>query len=156
MRGEYVIYMKSEGKIKQKLKQVRFRHLKKRIDVSLKKVPRNCVHNERHVVLNSDNPEPVGLCMYNSETPEQWGGVICDDEIDGCIKQAQDCPFFVASKSKGAITEEFQTLIDGEVGPLASEYPDVAALQWMLKEEYPFELSWWQKLRLFFKGKPRA
>jgi len=148
--------MKSEGKIKQKLKQVRFRHLKKRIEISLKQVPHNCVHNERHIVLNSDNPDPVGLCMYNSEATEQWGGVICDDEIEGCIKQAQECPFFVASKSKEETTEEFRILVEGEVGSLANEYPDVAALQWILQEEYPFELSWWQKVRLFFKGVPRG
>ena len=94
--------------------------------------------------------------MYNSEATEQWGGVICDDEIEGCIKQAQDCPFFVASKSKEETTEEFRILVEGEVGSLANEYPDVAALQWILQEEYPFELSWWQKVRLFFKGVPRG
>ena len=148
--------MKSEGKLKQKLKQVRFRHLKKRIEISLKQVPHNCVHNEKHVVLNSEDPNPVGLCMYNSDTPEEWGGVICDGEIRGCLEQAQGCPFFVARKSKAAVTEEFQELMDGDVGVLASEYPDIAALQWALDDEQPFQLTWWQRVLLFFKGKPRG
>lgn len=46
------------------------------------------------------------------------------------------CPFFQPSKTEEEIEEEVNlTLKSGNMGEIASKYPDIAALLWVLSEE---------------------
>ena len=156
--------MKSEKETEQKLRAVKASYLVKKYKERLSKKPCNCVHNYRYSTVDADTdhnyrhlvdwPEmeqqddeesrEVGLCMLNADNPEEWGGVICDDE-----ETAQNCPFFQARFSKEDIESEFESeLEDDKV--VAHNYKDIAALQWMLGEKvYSWDLKWHQKMKVF-------
>jgi hypothetical protein len=47
---------------------------------------------------------------------------------------AKGCPLWEPLKSKADLKREFYATIQGDRGVLASEYPDVAALMWVLDD----------------------
>jgi hypothetical protein len=125
--------MKTEGQVRQQLKQVIFRHLKARLQDNFKRTPHRCRHNSD---VELEPGQTVGICVYPQ--PDGPRGVPCDARLGG-VEQAQGCDLFKPAKKKGAIKAEFQVLVgDRERGRLASEYPDIAALMWVLDE---FELT---------------
>ncbi|MDB4278184.1 hypothetical protein N9917_01140 [Deltaproteobacteria bacterium] len=122
--------MKSESAIKHKLKQVRFRHLKKRVSSLLKERPGNCTYNHRfmHPLTNGT---PTGMCVC----PALEGERLCDPDWGGTEK-AKACPHFQAQQSKDDIKEGFRSeLGDMTFAQLAYHFPDMAALMWTLGEE---------------------
>jgi len=135
--------MRTEAEIRQKLKQVQFRHLKKLLEANFKQRPCNCAHNEVHQSLNGSG-DPIGLCMYGSENPEEWEGVICDEAFGG-ITLARNCGTFKPHKTKIEIKAEFNALMENEdLGVIAAQYPDVAALLWTLGER-GYTPTLWQR-----------
>lgn len=128
--------MQSEGKIKKKLKDAKFRYMKRELRDKLKKCPENCQYNERHTfttysyVEGQEKPVPhvheVGLCMYGAANPEEWQGKICDD-----VETAQECPLFLGKFDKEDIKAAFEEKLEDPV-VLAEQYKDLAALQWVL------------------------
>lgn len=122
--------MRSEGAIKHKLKQLRFRYLKKLLDANFKRNPGNCKHNHRHTQGKGE----IGLCLYGSDEPESWKGIVCDEEVGG-IRQARSCDYFTPHKTKLELKSEFDTLVRGDIAKVASRYPDMAALLWALGDE---------------------
>jgi len=141
--------MKDEGSIRHKLKQVRYRHLKKRLEHNFKKLPCNCAFNETHVVRNG-SAGSVGLCMYGADSPETWEGVLCDAEIEGGIEQARSCPMFTPLRTKDVVKEEFGSLMDKEPHEVAKDFPDIAALLWVLGDSEEWNLTIWDNIKLFF------
>lgn len=122
--------MKTEGEIRQKLKQVLFRHRKKRLDSLFKPTSYGCVHNAS-VELTEE--AVVGVCgLIQDGRPR---GVLCDarfhaDEI------AKNCPFWEPEKTKDEVKEEFQEILEsGNRGLVASNFPDAAALMWVLDDD---------------------
>lgn len=121
--------MREEATIRQRLKQVLFRHLQKKLRANFKKLPHTCKHNRAYRV---DGDASVGVC-HAAKSP---GRLICDSRIGGCVEWVKTkCPWWEAKKSKEQIKREFSELIEsGERGRIASEYPDVIALKWVLDD----------------------
>lgn len=122
--------MKSESATKHKLKQVRFRHLKKRVAAGLKELPENCGHNHEfmHPLTNGT---PTGMCIC----PAQTGERLCDRAWGG-IEKAKSCPHFQAKQTKDEIKSEFASALEGmSFAQVAYHFPDMAALMWTLGEE---------------------
>lgn len=129
--------MKSEGQIKQKIKQVVFRHRKAYIRHGLARHPENCTHNQKvSLPVHMSNRATLRICGYCPEGGEP-NNVVCDSTMGG-ERQAGECPFFEPNRSAENLKEEFNRKLglNGEdpveIGYIAQEYPDVAALLWVL------------------------
>jgi hypothetical protein len=129
--------MRSQGHIKQQLKQVTFRHLKKKLRELFKQRPDTCQHNLA-VVLDADSY--VCLCgvLAGDGTARN---IPCDPRIPGCLDMARECPLWHPLRDKVEVKAEFHAVLRGDRGLLASQYPDIAALMWVLDdpEEMPGE-----------------
>jgi len=126
--------MKSEAQIKHKLSQVRFRHLKREVRNGLSRKSSNCIHNG---VLEGPG-RPVGVCLLGSEDPKSWDGGVCDDSGD----RAGSCPSFSCRNSKEKLKQDFNDFLrDSDIAHVAAEYPDIAALLWVLAPESVSELE---------------
>jgi hypothetical protein len=127
--------MKSEGNIRQKLKQAKYRHRQKFMEKALKRKPCNCKFNRS--LSNVPNPFPYrgwGFCSLYIDDPEEWQGLICDDRMDK-TNQAPDCPKFEFVLDPDELKDAFKDKFDSfSIGEIAAEYPDVAALMWVLDE----------------------
>lgn len=130
--------MKSEGSIRQKLKQARFRHLKKILKDSLKKKPANCGWNR---TLELPTGGQVSFCALYAEDPGSWQGLICDEQYDG-LELARQCPVYEAKYDKETLKDDFKQLMaEGPIGMIAASYPDIAALMWVLGDEETIDLQ---------------
>lgn len=120
--------MKTEGQVRQKLKQVTYRHLKKRLVANFKKSSCTCVHN---ALVDLDGEE-VGVCIYNiSNIPR---GVLCDARFDN-DQMASECPIWEPMQTKEQVKEDFNKFLEeSSLGEIASMFPDVAALMWVLDD----------------------
>lgn len=124
--------MRSEGNVRHKLKQVSYRHLQRLLRENFRQKPQRCAHNSL-VIL--DESSTVGLCGVLSVdgVPRH---LPCDSRIPGCDDMAQGCSMFKPLKTKAEIKDEFQVLLSSsDRGEIASEYPDIAALLWVLDSE---------------------
>ena len=121
--------MRSEGQIRQQLKQVAFRHLQKRLRANFRQGPDTCAHNSA-VILGDGTT--VGLCGFvNADGTSR--NVPCDARIPGCSDMARQCPLWTPIQTKDEVKAEFAAIIQAEDrGVLASHYPDLAALRWVL------------------------
>ena len=121
------LFMKTEGSIKHKLKQVKYRIVQKAIRNSLSKKPCNCKHSG--LVRGSSGDDLFYVCLLDSDKPKLWEGTICDQSVP------PNCPFFKSEKTKEEIEQEIDDLLQsGDMGKIASVYPDIAALLWVLDE----------------------
>lgn len=129
--------MKREGKVEEKLRDLRYEHLKSKMEENLTPVPENCKHNYQYTAEDDDGEEvTVGLCMLGSDNPQEWPGNVCD-----APQTAEKCPFFEPKKSEEELKEEFRDEID------RGEYPDLTALQWVLDRELT-EMDWTVRRRM--------
>ena len=120
--------MKKEGKIKHKLKQVTFRTIKKEVRKATSKKPCNCKHSG--LVKGQAGEKLFYVCLLESEKPKQWEGMICDPSIPNT------CPFFKPHNTPEEIEDQVNGILQsGNIGDIASNYPDIAALLWVLSEE---------------------
>jgi len=117
--------MKSEGAIKHKLKQVRHRLTQKAVRNARSHKPCNCKHSG--MVRGSASDELFYVCLLHANKPKEWDGTICDPSIPA------KCPFFMPFKTKEEVEAEvWEILSSGDMGKIASHYPDAAALLWVL------------------------
>jgi len=82
----------------------------------------------------------LGLCMLNAESPEDWGGNICEDPID-----AQRCPYFEPVLTKDEILTDFEVMLSNP-GELEERLPAAAELLWAIEETEVPSLPWWKRL----------
>lgn len=129
--------MKTEGQIKQKAKQVIFRHRKEYVRHGLARRPENCSHNEEvHLPIHMANRATLHVCGYCDDQGVR-NAVVCDSTMGG-EKQAQKCPYFESRRNAKTLKEDFNKKLGlsgsepVEIGYIAKEYPDVAALLWVL------------------------
>ena len=123
--------MKTIGQIQHKIKQVRFRYLKKFLEKCLSKTSTNCVYN-RPSSFSENGVDNVCLCGFEMEE-RKWVGTPCDKRLD---KRAKDCTKFEFLHTKEELKDEFQTTLDSlPIGAIASQFPDLAALLWVLDED---------------------
>lgn len=123
--------MKTKGEILQKLKQVRYRHLKKGIRKSLSRQPHNCTFNRKidsilgHRVCS--HPTLLDAFLSGSDLP------YCDSAHGNDMSKT--CEYFCPLKEKSSVKKEIQDILNSqEMGEIALHYPDVAALIWVLDE----------------------
>jgi len=74
------------------------------------------------------------MCFYVLEGKPR--AVPCDERIKGCgIEQAKRCPFWEPRRGREDVRAEFRsTLESGNLALIAAEFPDAAALMWVLEE----------------------
>ena len=124
--------MKKQGAIKHKLKQVKHRLLQKAVRTRTSKKPCNCKHSG---LVRGNASEPIfHVCLLDADKPREWEGTICDPSVPN------SCPFFKPFRDKEEIEAEFEAeferlVSEGDLGAIASKYPDVAALLWVLSQE---------------------
>tara|TARA_B100001094_G_C17613018_1_gene522153 strand:- start:172 stop:552 length:381 start_codon:yes stop_codon:yes gene_type:complete len=117
--------MKTEKSIQHKIKQVKFRVMKKAIRNGLSKKPCNCKHSG--LVRGSASDPLFYVCLLDADRPQEWEGTICDPSVPNT------CPFFKNNKTKEQIESEIEDMLSsGDMGAIASKYPDIAALLWVL------------------------
>ena len=123
--------MKTPREIRHKVKQARYRHLKRAIRKGLSRKPCNCFFNRS---VRPHNQPNIGVCMKGSQDLATWKGVVCDEEHGG-LGKASDCPFFKERHTKEEITAKFEASLEGATFvEVAEKYPDMAALMWVLTE----------------------
>ena len=129
--------MKTEGQVKQKAKMVIFRHRKAYIQQGLSRRPENCSYNRRvHLPAHTANRATIGVCGYCADGLPP-NDIVCDSTMGG-DPQAEKCAFFQKRHSAEDLKSEFNHKlgIDGgiprEIGYIAKEFPDVAALLWVM------------------------
>lgn len=125
--------MRSRKEIKRKVKQVRFRHLKKLTRTGMSRRPCNCVYN----VTIGDGTKPkepaIGVCTYKVLEGQSPDG-ICDEKFGGTARAAS-CPVFEANRTAQEIRDEFDEFLrTATFGEIAYHFPDMAALLWVLNE----------------------
>ena len=124
--------MKTRGQLIQKIKQVRFRYMKKFIDKCMSKASQNCVYN-RQSSLTVDSVSSVCICGFNMENRD-WVADPCDKRLNP--DKATNCDQFLLLNNKDELKEEFNTSIDALPLPaIASKFPDLAALLWVLSDD---------------------
>lgn len=127
--------MKTEGHVRQKIKQVIFRHRKEYVRQGLARRPENCAHNRVvRLPVHTGNRATIRVCAYTSK--EETNDFVCDSTMAG-DEQAEQCPFFECRHTASTLKSGFRAKLglDGspvKIGVIASEYPDVAALMWVL------------------------
>lgn len=118
--------MKSEGSVRHKLKQVRFRYMKKELEQTLSVCSRNCMWN-RTVSVGTTS---VGMCGHQA-----YANTLCDDNAsEGAIPN--QCPEYKPRFSKSEVKDAFYGQLQNSTLPeIAYRYPDMAALLWVLSED---------------------
>lgn len=125
--------MQSEGAVRQKLKQVRFRCQKKLIEAHMEPRPCNCVFNQ---VADIGGQEEIAVCIASLQG-EAVSFRACDERLGGA-EQAKLCPVFKPSMTKEQVKEEFNAFLDtSTLGRIAESFPDMAALMWALSHIAP-------------------
>jgi len=118
--------VKSEGQVEHKLRQVLYRHLQKKLRANFKRAPDTCLHHDSLQV----GAHTIGICGLE-EGPQ---GVVCDERDRNGIR-ANECPFW-DPRPKEQVKAEFQMFLDrGNRATIAAEFPDAAALMWVLEQE---------------------
>jgi hypothetical protein len=115
--------MKSEGAIRQKLKQVRFRHAKRALDTLLARHSSNCKNNASCEVPNVG---VVGVCRLDPT-------VVCDTERN--VDPSHNCMAYEPRYSKDGLKDELEGEFNAPLGEVAAKYPDAAALMWVLTDD---------------------
>lgn len=156
--------MRTEDDIKKRLERLRRRYEHKYVSSRIDRQPDNCVHNHSHtenrlpysrsdfqdelelsprinktLVVLHDRPESVRLCMFGSEDPATWDMNICDRK-----ETAEGCPHFRPRESEQDLRKEFSDYMADDAF-VAEAYPDIAALQWVLREgsrKWFWPVSW--------------
>lgn len=127
--------MRTEGEVKQKFKQIKFRARKESIEEGVKRVPCNCKHNQ----IKQFDEKSVGTCLY-SRIDHEWDVLICDGDTDDGVSQARKCPNFSLTREAASIKLEFDEMVRdaySDIGIMAYYYPDMAALFWVINENLP-------------------
>ena len=122
--------MKTEGQIRQKAKQVIFRHRKEVVRMGLARSPVNCKHNGSvRLPAHMANRAVLHVCQYASDG--EPNDIVCDSSMDGA-RQAAECPYFVCRRDADELKARFNADLGRGIGYLAKAFPDVAALMWVM------------------------
>lgn len=151
--------MKTREEIEDRIRALLALELDRRVVLASRRLPARCIHNHqqeldpRPQIEEEPNPSynrvdrrhlPVinkmGLCMLGAETPEAWGGTICEDAID-----AQRCPTFTPFETKDNLLENFHEDLS-DVAWVERHMPEVYGLLWVLDEgALHLALPWWKR-----------
>jgi hypothetical protein len=115
--------MKTVGEVRQKLKQVKFRYLKKELEASLVRTSSNCVHNR---LLEVPSLGEVSICALKE------GAIACDASRG--IDLAPSCESYACRYQKEEVKSGMEEVFTSSIPHIAARYPDAAALMWVLDE----------------------
>lgn len=121
--------MQPKSKIQYRLKQLVFRHLQKELRANFKKSAATCRHNEPCALGGTG--AWIGRCgLFQIDGKPR--GTLCDPRVDQDAV-AKNCPYWESRSSKAEIRSEYEAVVKNpDLGVVASEYPDIAALRWVL------------------------
>jgi hypothetical protein len=119
--------MKSEGQVKQQLKQIIFRHIQRILRNNFKRCSQTCIFNRQVDSQGLGKNGLIGVC--NHETRNAI--VLCDSSIVFCRDVPLNCELWLP-KDKEVVRRDFKEMLKGDRGLIASNYPDIAALMWVL------------------------
>ena len=118
--------MKTSGAIRHKIQQIRFRYLKKVLESGLSQHPDTCLFYLEN--------EGVGLCSSVVETKAGSQPIVCTPD------RCKACTSFSNIHTKESLKQGFKdSLEDMPLPELAYHYPDLAALQWAIEDDVPYE-----------------
>lgn len=125
--------MRQRSEVKAKLRQVIYRHLQKKLRDNFKQRPETCCYN-RQLVLDEATGSTVSLCGLMNARGEPRN-ILCDGRVPECLEMARECPSWSPIQTKQQIKEAHEELMAAGRGEIATEYPDIAALLWVLDAE---------------------
>lgn len=125
--------MKREPEIRRKASQVAWRHLKHLLEANFRHVPDAC--SNQRTVIGSEG-KSIGVCGL-SQHGKTFGAPICDSQFQHCRQVANICAFWQPRRTKLEIKADFAAFLAGSRAEVAAEYPDLAALLWVLDESAP-------------------
>jgi len=163
--------MKTNIEIEKRLRTLRHKYTKKVLAKYLSRVPSNCkYHGDVSYIeeaspvwdqlgrLTGDPTVPVyrkqgyGVCFFGMDK-EPSGSMtnLCND-----VETAVKCKFFSCKFSKAQILSAFNDKLFKDHKFKATFYKDLAALEWVLGDDFyedyykPFYIRWWIKLKDLF------
>ena len=123
--------VRTPGEVRQKLKQVMYRHLQKEIRESFNRSPEACRYNQP---MNLQGLGPVHLCYYKDDGKPRR--MLCDSRMYAGVRQAQNCPLWQPYRTKEAVKAEFKAIMaSNDRKAIGERYPGIAALMWVLDGE---------------------
>jgi hypothetical protein len=145
--------VKSAGAIRHKINQIRYRYLKKRLEDELCQLPGKCAYNavipaptvpagmkvngievRTPININGSSAVGLGICLYGAGDVATWKPSFCDESID-FGDRAKKCSLFCPRKTKDEVKAAFSQEIEVmTLAEIAYNYPDLAALIWVLDE----------------------
>jgi len=127
--------MLSEREIFEKLKQLKYLHLKKMYDRFLSKKPENCKYNKIVILPNKNQ---INICVFHLED-------IVNVDLCYKIEHSKDCNAFCPIQNKEQLKERFiEELKDPQ--KRATYYKDINILYWL----YP-NLNEFKETNIFTK-----
>ena len=134
--------MKSEGQLRQRLKQMKFRTVKKEIENLLGQCSKNCRFNYLLGSLKQDNQTPLSHSLnggvYVCKCPD-YDLHICDARF---VEEdpAKQCPYFAPRHNAESIKQSLSNFIDtAPLAELSVRFPQISTLLWVLQEDEPKE-----------------
>jgi hypothetical protein len=122
----------SEEEVREKIKQLKYQHLKRMFHKHLSKYPENCKYNK---VVILPNRNQINICTFNLEDTVN---------VDLCykIEHSKDCNAFCPILNKDQIKDIFlEELSDPQ--KRATHYKDINILYWLypdlIEEKIPLE-----------------
>lgn len=121
--------MKTRREIKNRLKQRKYRHLKRILRANFHRKPANCKHNVE-LSLETDGSSKLKLKMCGIQN-----ATVCDPSISECVAKVADCHLFEPHMTKEEVREDFyQALDEASLDEILLEFPDIGTLMWVLDE----------------------
>lgn len=129
--------MKKAGEVGQKLKQVKYRHIKRELEKLLEKKSVNCRFNYFLKPGTQNENKLINLLgggVYTCKCPD-LDSRICDNRLED-KDSANTCPYFSLRHDKDKIKESLKDFFkDRSVSEIAIRFPDVASLLWVLEDD---------------------
>lgn len=143
--------MKSREEILKRLRKLRSRYLRQHLRLSQDRLPANCSYNHeisvgpalsgpardtgarpvapaRASLVVLQDAGPTTVCLYGCEDPAAWAGELCYTR-----EKAASCGWFKPKVDPSKAEREFDALMADDAY-VYENYPDVAALQWVVDD----------------------
>lgn len=123
--------MRNEKEILRKIHQLRFRKMKRFLSQKLSVVPPNCVHNL--------DQRPLRVCtLFREDLDPDTPYLVCDEKLDGGLL-CRSCKHFNPAPKERLKDTFNRQMNDPQL--LTQNYPDLAALLWVLDPQSPIPTS---------------
>lgn len=129
--------MKKAGEVGQKLKQVKFRHIKRELEKLLETKAVNCRFNyflKPGTVNQNKLISLLGGGVHICKCPDLESR-ICDSRLED-VDGAASCPYFSLRHDKEKIKDSLKEFFkERSTAEISIRFPDVASLLWVLEDD---------------------